>query len=152
MNLTASLYHHHKIRACDCMLKGIFLYCRENGVELCGRKIESAADFLHFTDVGILSEAERTKDANVCEMLSNILHRRLFKRALVLSMNSFERPGLEGGGGEAEEKEKHNLVHKLIGTNLQEQRELASEIWEAAGKPGRKEEVWLDFPSSPWQK
>lgn len=104
MNLTASLYHHHKIRACDCMLKAVFLYCRENGVELCGRKIESAADFLHFTDVGILSEAERATDPNVKEMLSNILHRRLFKRALVVSMNSFERPGQEEDEGEVKEK------------------------------------------------
>ena len=120
------------------------MYCRENGVELCGRRIESAADFLHFTDVGILSEADRATDANVQEMLSNILHRRLFKRALVVSMNSFERPGYEED--EAEEKERYNLVYELIGTTLQEQRDLAVKIWEAAGKPGRKEEVWLDFP------
>jgi hypothetical protein len=144
MNLTASLYHHHKIRACDCMLKAVFLYCRENGVKLCGRRIDTAADFLHFTDVGILSEAERTKDPNVREMLSNIVDRRLFKRALVISMNGFERPGSEQD--DAESKEKYNLVHKLIGTTLAEQRKLAVAIWEAAGKPGRKEEVWLDFP------
>ena len=144
MNLTASLYHHHKIRACDCMLKAVFLYCRENDVALCGRKIESAADFLYLTDVGILSEAERTTDPNVREMLSNIVNRRLFKRALVISMNSFERPGYEEDG--AGDNEKYNLVYELIGTTLQEQRALAAQIWEAAGKPGRQEEVWLDFP------
>lgn len=144
MNLTASLYHHHKIRACDCMLKAVFLYCRENGVELCGRRIESSADFLHFTDVGILAEAERATDDNVREMLSNIVNRRLFKRALVISMNGFARPGSEEDDSEV--KEKYNLVHELIGTTLDEQRKLAVEIWEAAGKPGRKEEVWLDFP------
>src|SRR5205823_5141741 len=58
MNLTASLYHHHKIRACDCMFKGVLLFCRENGIKLCGRKIETAADFLYLTDVDILSEAD----------------------------------------------------------------------------------------------
>ena len=144
MNLTASLYHHHKIRACDCMLKAVFLYCKENGVELCGRRIETAADFLHFTDVGILGEAERAADPNVREMLSNIVDRRLFKRALVVSMNGFARPGSEED--DSEPKEKYNLVHELIGTTLDEQRNLAAAIWEAAGKPGRKEEVWLDFP------
>jgi HD superfamily phosphohydrolase len=144
MNLTASLYHHHKIRACDCMLKAVFLYCQERGVPLCGRKIESPADFLYFTDVGILSEAERTTDANVREMLFNVVNRRLFKRAIVVSMNSFERPGYEEGNGESEGK--YNLVYELIGTTLLEQRKLAVAIWEAAGKPGRSEEVWLDFP------
>lgn len=144
MNLTASLYHHHKIRACDCMMKAVFLYCRENGIKLCGRKIESPADFLYLTDFGILSEPERTNDKNVREMLLNLVNRRLFKRALVISMNSFERPGYEEDGGDSEEK--YNLVYELIGTTLDEQRKLATEIWKAAGSPGRNEEVWLDFP------
>lgn len=146
MNLTASLYHHHKIRASDCMLKAVSLYCQQTGVPLCGRRIESPADFLYFTDIGILSEAERTGDANVREMLLNIVNRRLFKRALVVAMNSFERPGYEEG--EAGSEEKYNLVHELIGTSLDEQRRLALEIWDSAGKPGRPEEVWLDFPRS----
>ena len=38
------------------------------------------------------------------------------------------------------------MDHELIGTTLEEQRKLAVAIWDAAGKPGRKEEVWLDFP------
>jgi len=151
MNLTASLYHHHKIRACDCMLKGVFLFCRENGIKLCGRLIESAADFLHFTDFGILSEAGRTKDRDVREMLSNIVIRRPYKRALVFSMNSFRRPEYEE---ETEETEKAdlNLVHKLIDLPFEEHRELSEHIWRAAGKPGRKEEVWLDFPKGPKSK
>jgi hypothetical protein len=100
---------------------------------------------LHLTDVGILSEADRTKNQGVSEMLSNIVNRRLFSRALVFSMNSFERPEYEEDTEEAEKK-KLNLVYKLIGLSWQEHRELAETIWEAAGRPGRKEEVWLDFP------
>lgn len=144
MNLTASLYHHHKIRACDCMLKGVFLYCMENGEELCGRRIEGASDFLYFTDVGILGESERATEPNIAEMISNIVNRRLFKRALVVSMNSFQRPGYEEGS-----EEHQNLIYKLIGASLAEHRKLAIAIWEAAGRPGRKEEVWLDFPRLP---
>jgi HD superfamily phosphohydrolase len=151
MNLTASLYHHHKIRACDCMLKGLFHFCRENGRKLCGRYIESAADFLHFTDYKILSESERTKDRDVAEMLSNIVNRRLYKRTLVLSMNSFERREYEEETDEAE-KEDLNRVHKLIDLPFKDQRRLAEEIWRAAGRPGRKEEVWLDFPKGPKTK
>jgi uncharacterized protein len=149
MNLTASLYHHHKIRACDCMLKGIFLFCRENDVPLCGRKIETAADFLHFTDAGLLAEADRPGNKHLKEMLSNLLHRRLFKRALVFSMNSFERPEYAEESDEVREDKKLPLIQNLIDGSFAEHRELATEIWKLAGKPGLKEEVWLDFPKRP---
>lgn len=149
MNLTASLYHHHKIRACDCMLKGVFLFCRENGVKLCGRRIETAADFLHFTDVGVLAEADRPGNKHVKEMLSNIVYRRLFKRALVFSMNSFERPESAEESDEVKEEQNLPLVQNLIDGSLAEHRELATEIWKRAGRPGRREEVWLDFPRRP---
>jgi HD superfamily phosphohydrolase len=149
MNLTAGLYHHHKIRACDCMLKGVFLFCRENGVKLCGRRIETAADFLHFTDTGILAEADRAGNKHVKEMLSNILYRRLFKRALVFSMNSFEKPEYAEESDEVKEDQNLPLVQNLIDGSLAEHRELAVEIWKRAGRPGRPEEVWLDFPKGP---
>lgn len=146
MNLTSSLYHHHKVRACDCMLKGVLLYCLDNSLELCGRKIQTAADFLYLTDVTLLADAERNADKSVVEMMSNIVNRRLFKRALVISMNTFARPGVEG---EEAEKQKNNLVYSLALAPLAEHRAVATQIWEAAGKPGRKEEVWLDFPREP---
>lgn len=146
MNLTASLYHHHKVRACDCMFKGVLMYCMENGLPLCGRKIETAADFLYFTDVGILGESERHENKDVAEMLTNIVNRRLFKRALVISMNTFERPSTDP---EEHSETKYNLVHKLALAPLAEHRSIALKIWEAAGRPGRKEEVWLDFPKEP---
>ena len=146
MSLTASLYHHHKIRACDCMLKGIFLFCMENQIPLCNRRIETAADFLYFTDDAILNEAERNNDAYVREMVSNLVERRLLKRAIVFSMNSFERPGSEAETEEEKQSKDLNLVYELTGLRFDEQRELAKAIWEGAGKPGRKEEVWLDFP------
>lgn len=150
MNLTASLYHHHKIRACDCMLKGLFLFCRENGEKLCGRTVETAADFLYLTDSQILGCVEPARGP-VGEMLSNIVNRRLYKRALVLSMNSFVRPKSEEETALGEKKEL-NRVHELIDLPFQDQRTLAEEIWKTAGKPGRKEEVWLDFPKGPKTK
>ncbi|MGB8029055.1 MAG: HD domain-containing protein [Terracidiphilus sp.] len=74
MNLTASLYHHHKIRACDCMLKALFLFCRKNGERVCGRRIETAADFLHLTDFKLLGGVEN-EAGPVREMLSNLVNR-----------------------------------------------------------------------------
>ena len=146
MNLTSSLYHHHKVRACDCMFKGVLLHCIDNDIPLCGRKIETAADFLYMTDVGVLAEAGNHRDKVVVEMISNLVNRRLFKRALVIGMNTFERPG---GDSEDDAKGKYSLVHNLAFGTLREHRDLADKIWRAAGKPGRKEEVWVDFPREP---
>jgi HD superfamily phosphohydrolase len=152
MNLTSSLYHHHKVRACDCMFKAVLTYCIENGVELCGRKIESAADFLFMTDIDVLGEAGRNADGTVRELIGNIVNRNLYKRALVISMNTFDRPDSETS---PKEETKHlNLVQKLAFTTQDAEgskkyRGLAEQIWELAGKPGRKEEVWLDFPRKP---
>lgn len=152
MNLTSSLYHHHKVRACDCMFKAVLIYCIQNGVPLCDRRIESAADFLFMTDVDILGEAGRNPDKTVRELVGNIINRNLYKRALVISMNSFDRPDSESSS--AEEEAKLNLVHKLAFATKdmegsEKYRKLAGLIWEVAGKPGRREEVWLDFPPKP---
>lgn len=151
MNLTSSLYQHHKVRACDCMLKAVFEYCISRQIPICGRRIETAADFLYLTDFDVFSEAERHTDATVREMLQNLVNRQLYKRALVISMNTFERGGTDKG---TEESEKLSLVYKVAfvtkdPTGARKHRELAEKIWEAAGKPGLKEEVWLDFPSAP---
>lgn len=150
MNLTASLYHHHKIRACDCMLKALFLFCRENDEQLCGRRIETAADFLYLTDYKILGGIDGARGP-VRDMIWNLVNRRLYKRALVLSMNSFERPQSEGETEDGEKKEL-NRVHALIDLPFEQQRLLAEEIWRLAGRPGRKEKVWLDFPRAPKTK
>jgi hypothetical protein len=104
------------------------------------------------TDLDILGEAGRNPDKTVRELVGNIINRNLYKRALVIAMNTFERPDSETSP-EGEEA-KLNLVHKLAFSTKDAEgsakyRELAKKIWEVAGKPGRKEEVWLDFPSKP---
>jgi hypothetical protein len=133
------------------MFKAVLIYCIKNGIPLCGRKIVSAADFLFMTDVDILGEAGRNPDSTVRELIGNLINRNLYKRALIISMNTFERPDSETG---SEEEAKLNLVHKLAFSTkdiqgTEKYRRLAELIWEVAGKPGRSEEVWLDFPSKP---
>ena len=140
MNLTSSLYHHHKVRACDCMFKAVLIYCIKNGIPLCGRKIVSAADFLFMTDVDILGEAGRNPDSTVRELIGNLINRNLYKRALIISMNTFERPDSETG---SEEEAKLNLVHKLAFSTkdiqgTEKYRRLAELIWEVAGKTRKK--------------
>jgi HD superfamily phosphohydrolase len=153
MNLTSSFYHHHKIRACDCIFKAVVEYCQKHGVPLCGQPLESSADFLFITDVSFLAESERSPDSNVREMTSRIVRRRLLKRALVIAMNTFETPSA-GKSGSTDPDEDHNKIWQMISGKEKPQgarrlRELAEAIWKEAGRLGRIEEVWLDFPDAP---
>jgi hypothetical protein len=66
-------------------------------------------------------------------------------------MNSFERPESEEETESGEAKEL-NRVYELIELPFEDQRQLAEEIWKKAGRPGRREEVWLDFPKGPKTK
>jgi HD superfamily phosphohydrolase len=139
MVLTANVYHHHKVRACDCMFKAVIEYCKNAGLPLCGRKLDSAVDFLHITDNSFFTQAEDHSDPNVREMIGNLVNRYLFKRALVISMKSIEQDG-------SDRETEPTLIQNLIGSDLTELRNLAKTIWESAGKPCSPEEVWIDFP------
>lgn len=150
MGLTANIYHHHKVRACDSMFKGVIEYCRQNDVPLCDRPLQSAADFLYLTDYSVLTESERSPDNVVREMVKDIMTRRLFRRALVVSMRSVDG---QSGGGEQIASQLHTLIMlRTNATGALELREVAKQIWEEAGRPGRPEQVWLDFPEPPKMK
>jgi hypothetical protein len=153
MNLTSSFYHHHKIRACDCIFKGVVEYCQKNGVQLCGQTLESAADFLFITDVSFLAESERNPNKDVREMTSRVVRRHLLKRALVIAMNTFETPSASQDR-DGDPDENYNKIWAMISGKKRPEgarrfRELADAIWQEAGRPGRAEEVWLDFPDAP---
>ena len=89
MVLTATVYQHHKVRACDCMFAGIIEYMRENGITLGIRDKQlafySPSDFLWLTDDEFLSYGFRTDDNHLHELIHNLYFRRLLKRALIIS-------------------------------------------------------------------
>lgn len=61
--LFSSVYHHHKVRACDCMVKGCFEHFRKRGISFKANKafegvsLKSAAEFLFLTDADFFAEA-----------------------------------------------------------------------------------------------
>lgn len=145
MILFSTIYHHPKVRACDCMLKGIIEYCQHNGTKIGGRSLKKIVDFLYLTDYKILHEADKTKDKNLHKLIHNLLYRRLLKRAIVISMKTVS------------DDSKNDLL-KLINKNhftpenYKNLREDAYSIWKKAGKPCLKEEVWIDLPTLPHNK
>jgi len=91
MLLTAALYHHHKVRATECVLRGVFDYVSRNGSRrLCGRRLRSPVDFLYLTDTDVLAHGNHP--AKVQRAISRVRRRQLPKRALVVSAETAE-PG-----------------------------------------------------------
>lgn len=144
MVMTSGLYHHHKVRACDCMFKAILERTKQIDGKICGREFTSAADFLFITDSDILSEAERSKDKVLRRIVGNILQRRLLKRAFLISADTIVAPA----------RERKNLIYRLINlrstaAGQSKLRKLAQRICQKAGHPCDHTEVWIDLPDAP---
>ncbi len=145
MVLFTTLYQHHKVRTCDCMLKSIFIYCTDNDEQICNRTLKKATDFLWITDDKLFNEAQnRSKDDPLHKLIHNIVYRRLWKRALIIS------------GPHVEKTSKSFFGYSRLKTltlRLQKEdpalRQLAKEIWEVAKKPCELHDLWIDFPKPP---
>jgi HD superfamily phosphohydrolase len=147
MVLYSAVYHHHKVRACDCMLKAFLEYCQKNDEEIGGRKIRNSTDFLWLTDDVIFSEADsqkRGKDDQIHKLIHNIKFRRLFKRALVISRATVEKESMDFF--DYDTIKTLSLGLKECDNNL---RKLAKEICDTAGNPCDELYVWVDLPKLP---
>lgn len=140
MILYTGLYHHHKVRSADCMLWAIFNLAIERRAKLGGRRMELTSDFLYVTDDTLLIP-DLCDDDEIAALIERVRDRNLWKRALVLARETVST--IEGpftklsmlGGNEPEKIKRRRAISDLI--------------WEEAGKPCKKYEVWLDVPSQP---
>jgi len=147
--LFASVYHHHKVRACDCMVKATFEYFSERGLKFkrnsvfSGLPLKSAAEFLFVTDLDFFSEAYNHAPSSLQhELIHDLLYRRLFRRAVTVSrntVNNFEDSQQKAGYGQF-----YNFR-----SNKKELRELAMAIHQKAKTPCSPFRVWLDVPRDP---
>ncbi|BBO35691.1 HD domain-containing protein [Lacipirellula parvula] len=149
MLLFTGMYHHHKVRAVDCMLWAIFLLATERGAKVGGSTLTSCVDFLRLTDDRLLIP-ELCNDDDIKSLITDIRERRIWKKALVIARNTVP-PSMHNEAGES----PHHLyagVATLAG-NTQEKvrirREIAKRIWEVASKPCPIHKVWLDVPQPP---
>ncbi len=145
MVLFSSLYHHHKVRTCDCMMKAIFEFCREKARPIGGRELKRATDFLWITDDRLYAEADNLpQDDLLHRLIHDIKYRRLWKRALIISRATVEKPDHDFFGYTRLKRfcgELRNDDHEL--------RQMAGEICDAAGNPCDPLEVWIDLPKLP---
>jgi hypothetical protein len=149
MLLFTGIYHHHKVRAVDCMLWAIFELAHTRSVELAGVRLDTIVDYLKLTDDRVLTP-DLTADDDIKQIVNDIRWRRLWRRALVISRHTVTREMHDAGVTDG--PLPFNDVVQLAGNDpakIARRRELARHIWEEAGKPCQSYEVWFDVPKLP---
>ncbi len=145
MVLFSSLYHHHKVRACDCMLKAVFECCIRNGKTIHGYGLKKATDFLRLTDDQLYAEADRLPKTDLLhQLIHGLKFRRLPKRALVLAEATVEAASRDSF--------RHMVLKRFCADQRDdghELRGLARQICDEAGNPCDPLEVWVDLPKLP---
>ena len=129
MMLTSAIYHHQKVRAAGCMLKGII---SDSG------KFNSVLDYLEYTDDMIFCML--SSNSFVAKRIDMLKNRMLPKRAFCFSPRTLEDISkIEKIMGEMERKEFRENVEALI----------SSHIKEKYNKDVSVNEIWIDSPSNP---
>ena len=145
--LTSALYHHRKVRASDCAFKGFAERLIRLGSEFGGRKIESPADMLNYTDADFLSFGVESADARC-----NDLIRAIRLRELPISVRELRFSEVDTTSEPADKfaalnalrnrpagrGERHHAYERL--------RDLANDLRTAIGNPAvHREQVWVDI-------
>jgi HD superfamily phosphohydrolase len=123
LQLTSSVYHHHMIRACDCLFKAWIEDKQKEDKFIC------TADFIRASDIDFLHEVK------------NLRREDMLKTALVISNDSAK---LEAAFWElvVRSNKDHDQNRKL--------RTVAKAIAEKAGlPPDLHNRVWIDLPTLP---
>jgi HD superfamily phosphohydrolase len=153
MILHTGIYHHHKVRACDCMLWAVFELALKRKSKIGGILLSKETDFLRLTDDALLIQS-LCDDDNINTILGALRDRRIWKRALVLARSTVDP---ECSDTAAKEKPSRHVGSWQELLNLQgndrerfmRRRELSKKIWKEAKKPCGEHEVWLDVPRLP---
>ncbi len=138
--LYSSVYHHQKIRAAECAIRGIFEILNDHPdnpeYRIHGRKMNRAIDFLYVTEEDILSLDNKPEELKV--YIQQFLNRQLFKRALVISedtvIDAKNSPGY--------------FEFKLLAEKPDELRELRRTLVESLNRKYSTYEIWIDLPET----
>jgi len=87
--LYSTLYHHQKVKACDCMINSLMEYIENkldnNGIKINGIQLNSPINFLYLCDNDLINNIQICDDDYIGKIFKDILNRNLFMRALTLS-------------------------------------------------------------------
>jgi HD superfamily phosphohydrolase len=147
MLLFSSLYHHHKERAAECMLKSIFEIARDKELKINGLGLDKVTDFLSLTDLDFLHLEGKPEELR--NMISNLSNRSLLKRALVISWYTI-KPSNNLDKTKKEDEQKTAYKRLLsIGKDPNLVRKLREMIAEKIGWKCSVYDIWIDLPEPP---
>lgn len=143
MLMYTSVYHHHKIRALESMVRGVFEVIQEDP----GRISMPEMRFLKITDILRVSEeqffaAGRT-DPALAHLIGEISERRLLQRALIINLRTVDSEDV----GQFRNFQKLSVDPAGLGMLRLISRTIMGEIPEK--HQHGDEHLWLDFPKSP---
>lgn len=145
MLLYPSVYHHHKIRGIECMVKAVFacIWDDENADRIKDPrlKFQSILDFYKLTEPEFMT---LTRDEPVLKpLIEKILHRDLLERCLVL-FAPYLTTGRDGW--------KH-LSKRHYEDSPKEMRRLSQRVWDELPQSTKGKvaatDIWVDIPKTP---
>lgn len=140
MLLFPAVYHHHKIRAIECMVRGIFEIIWEDPERITDRRLrfENISDFFQLTDLQFLSLA--TAQPQLSPIVDRLMNRELLERCLVISKRYLNSVG-----------NFLDLYKKSSEDYPDELRQLRNIIWQETPKErrGSIHDLWVDIPKPP---
>ena len=152
MLLYPSVYHHHKIRAIECMARSIFEIIWDDPDALVDQRLrfDSIKDFYRFTDLEFLATVSaESRNKQVAEVAQRILSRDLFKRCLVI----FHRYLRDAPVRQRKDRKWIHLTKRRYETAPDSMRELRRWIWDALPERHRDgitiHDIWVDNPTPP---
>jgi len=167
MLLFMNFYHHQKIRASECLYKGIIEYIQDSNKTIKSRSFgsreitfKSAIDFLYLDDHYFMNNflIDIFDDPKLNKLYYNLQHRKHFVRAAVISYAtiSSDYRHQESISDEAKIGYRNllDLNNKKIYTSLSDSdiRNFTKVIYEEVKKKHPdclKEEIWVDIPAFP---
>jgi hypothetical protein len=146
--LFQTLYHHHKVRAVDCMVKGVVEYIQTKNLvidigDAKSLSFRNSTDFLWLTDETFFALPYLTTDQFLHDLIHKIRYRRLFKRALVVAKETIEETTLPNL------KDIRDLARRDDPERQKQCRDIALEIHRAANVACSPNEIWFDVPCPP---
>ena len=152
--LYSTIYHHHKVRAADCLFKAITERMFETGLGIDGDSFEDPVDMLRFVDsdftrwIARKPDERQISDGRIRHLLDLLARRELPVRILEISTRSLEDEGLqELFRFRNPDPANASLAHSEL---LDLRKEIAVRVREETGDSSLYEdEVWVDLPHTP---
>ena len=152
--LYSTVFHHHKVRAAECLFKAIIERMFERRVGIDGRPFEDPVDMLRHVDSDFTKWIARSPDPamNLDErtrrLLDLLARRDLPVRVLRIRGRSLEGPNLQEIFRYRDPSPSEaGTVHAEL---LELRKEIADKVRERTGDPSvYEDEIWIDLPRTP---